>query len=480
MYKVAAVRYANLNHNKYNYMQTPSQQFQQTKKSVQKSINKTERQAYGIAKTVFNRRRFNRFLRVLGPGLVTGAADDDPSGIATYSQAGAGFGLGLLWTFPLMYPLLLSVQESCARIGAITGTGLAAVIKEHYSKKLLYMSVVLVVVANTVNIGADLGAMAATTQLFADIPFAALAIFYAIVVMLLVVFVSYKTYAKILKWLAITLLAYPVTAFLVGQDWPEVFRNTFTLTPAINFETMYIFVGMLGTTISPYLFFWDTSEVVEEEISKHNVSKIGTDIKKTKRFLHNLRVDNFVGMTLASVTAWFIVIACASTLHKSGITEINTAADAARALEPLVQGFPNAGLVAKLIFSVGIIGLGLLAVPVLAGSSSYAISEALGWKEGLYRKFKRATGFYAVIILATVAGLAINFLGIDPIKALVFTAVFNGIASIPLLFMIAKVGNNAAIMGEYKNKPISNFAVRLAFVVMTAAVLVLFYSFIAA
>ncbi len=459
-------------------MTKASSQFSKSEKKLFKRINKTERQAFNITKSMVSRKRFNRFVRLLGPGLVTGAADDDPSGIATYSQAGAAHGYGLLWAFPLMYPLLLAVQESCARIGAITGKGLAAVIKENYSRKLLYMSVALVVVANTVNIGADLGAMAATTQLFIGLPFALLAIFYAVLVVLLVVFVSYKSYAKMLKWLALALLAYPITAFMVGQDWPEVFRNTFTLTPTINFDTMYIFVGMLGTTVSPYLFFWDTSEVVEEEIAKRNMSRIGEIPKATKRFLHNLHIDNFVGMTLASVTAWFIVIACASTLHSSGITEINTASDAARALEPLVQGFPNAGLVAKLIFSIGIIGLGLLAVPVLAGSSSYAITEALGWKEGLHRKFKRAIGFYVVIILATMAGLAINFLGIDPIKALVFTAVFNGIAAVPLLFMIAKVGNNKKIMGPYKNGIISNTFVRLTFIIMALAVLVLFYSFV--
>lgn len=452
--------------------------FIKTERKLNRQITKAEHRTYAIGKGIISHKRFSRFLRVLGPGLVTGAADDDPSGIATYSQAGAGFGLGLLWSFPLMFPLLLAVQESCARIGAITGKGLAAVIKENYSKKLLYMSVALVVVANTINIGADLGAMAATTQLFIDLPFALLAIFYSLVVVLLVIFVNYRSYAKILKWLALTLLAYPITAFLVGQDWPEVFRYTFTLKPSINFETMFILVGMLGTTISPYLFFWDTSEQVEQEVAKHNLQKIGEEPKATKRYLHNVRIDNFVGMTLASVTAWFIVIACASTLHKSGITEINTAADAARALEPLVNSFPNAGLISKLIFSIGIIGLGLLAVPVLAGSSSYAISETLGWKEGLYRKFSRAAGFYIVIILATLAGLIINFLGIDPIKALIFTAVFNGIAAVPLLFMIAKVGNNSNIMGQYKNGVLSNTFVRLAFGIMTAAVLLLFYSFI--
>lgn len=449
--------------------------FQKEERKLSRQISKSERQSLNVAKYIVNRKRYSRFLRILGPGVVTGAADDDPSGIATYSQAGAGFGYGLLWAFPLMYPLLVAVQESCSRIGAVTGKGLAAVIKENYSKKLLYMSVLLVVVANTINIGADLGAMAATTQLFFNLPFVALAIFYAIVILLLVVFVSYRTYARILKWLALALLAYPVTALLVGQDWPEILSSTFTLTPQINSQTIYIFVGMLGTTISPYLFFWDTSEIVEEEIANKRLVETGKDPKISKRFLRGIRLDNFVGMTLASLTAWFIVIACASVLFKNGITEINTAADAARALEPLVQGFPNAGLVAKLIFSVGIIGLGLLAVPVLAGSSAYAISETLGWKEGLYRKFKRAVGFYVIIILATLVGLAINFLGIDPIKALVFTAVFNGIAAVPLLFMIARVGSNHKIMGEYKNGILSNIFVRLAFVIMATAVLALFY-----
>lgn len=438
-------------------------------------FTRNERRAVNIGKSIINRKRYSRFLRILGPGVVTGAADDDPAGIATYSQAGAGFGFSLLWAFPLMYPLLLAVQESCSRIGAVTGKGLAAVIKDNYSKKLLYTSVLLVVIANTINIGADLGAMAATTQLFVNVPFAVLTVFYAVIVILLVVFVNYKTYAKILKWLAVTLLAYPVTALLVGQNWPELLRSTFTLTPKIDSATIYIFVGMLGTTISPYLFFWDTSEVVEEEIAKKRLAQTGKDPKISKHFLRSIRMDNFVGMTLAVVTAWFIVVACASVLFKHGVTEINTAADAARALEPLVKGFPNAGLIAKLIFSVGIIGLGLLAVPVLAGSSSYAISETFGWREGLYRKFRRAFGFYLVIILATLVGLAINLLGIDPIKALIFSAVANGIAAVPLLLMIARVGSNSGIMGDYKNGLLSNIFVRIAFVIMASAVIALFY-----
>lgn len=449
--------------------------FIRSERKLGRQINKKEHQAIGIGKSIVSRKRFSRFLHILGPGLVTGAADDDPSGIATYSQAGAGFGYGLLWAFPVMYPLLLAVQESCSRIGAITGKGLAAVIKENYSKKLLYLSVGLVILANTLNIGADLGAMAATTQLFVSVPFAILAFFYAVVIILLVVFVNYKTYARILKWLALALLAYPIAALLVGQDWGQVLRATFTLHPQLNSSTIYIFVGMLGTTISPYLFFWDTSEVVEEEIAKKRLSAAGRNPKISRRFLKSVRLDNFVGMTLASLTAWFIVVACASVLFSSGVTEITSAADAARALEPLVRGFPNAGLVAKLIFSIGIVGLGLLAVPVLAGSSSYAISETFGWREGLYQKFKRATGFYVVIIVATMLGLAMNFLGIDPIKALVFTAVFNGIASVPLLFMIARVGNNKKIMGEYKNGLVSNVFVRLAFVLMAVSVFALFY-----
>lgn len=439
-----------------------------------KKTNTAMRFTKNIAKAVMHRGRFSRFIRVLGPGVVTGAADDDPSGIATYSQAGARFGFGFLWLFPVMYPLLLAVQESCSRIGAVTGKGLAAVIKSNYSKKLLVMSVILVVIANTINIGADLGAMAATTQLFVDIPYGILAIFYAVFIVLLVVFVNYKKYANILKWLAVALLAYPITAFLVGQDWAEIFRSTFAM-PTINAETIYILVGILGTTISPYCFFWDTSEIVEEEISHHRLSEAGKIPRLSRKFLRNIRLDNFMGMTLASVTAWFIVIVCASVLFKNGVTEINNAADAARALEPLVQGFPYAGLIAKIIFSVGILGIGLLAIPTLAGSSAYAISETLGWKEGLYRKFNHAFGFYGIIIIATGVGLLINFLGIDPIQALIFTAVFNGIAAVPLLWMIAKVGNNSEIMGQYKNGVLSNIFVRISFVVMAVATLALFY-----
>ncbi|MEO8105307.1 MAG: divalent metal cation transporter [Candidatus Saccharibacteria bacterium] len=445
-------------------------------KKVEAEIIKTERAAQGFGKTRLSRRRFNRFLRVLGPGLITGAADDDPSGIATYSQAGAGFGLGLLWAFPLMFPLLIAVQDSCSRIGAVTGKGLAAVIKENYSRKLLYASVVLVVVANTINIGADLGAMAASMKLIAPLPFAFWAIFFAVGVVLLEVFVNYKSYARILKWLAISLFAYPITAFLIGQPWGHILQATFSLPKHFGFNKVYIFVGMIGTTISPYLFFWDTSEVVEGEIESRRLTQSGLPPTVNKHFLKSVRTDNIVGMTLTIVMAWFIVVVCASVLFNGGVTNIDTAADAARALQPLVHSFPNAGLVAKLIFSFGIIGIGLLAVPVLAGSSSYAICEAAGWKEGLHRKYKRARIFYGIIAGATLAGLLINFLGINPIKALIFTAVFNSIASVPLLWTIVRIGNNPTIMGEYKNSRLSNTFVRLAFVIVTLSVLVLAFA----
>jgi NRAMP (natural resistance-associated macrophage protein)-like metal ion transporter len=438
-----------------------------------------EQREQNLAKAHKHYSKFGRAVRILGPGVVTGAADDDPSGIATYSQAGAVYGYGLLWLFPIMFPLLLAVQESCARIGAVTGDGLAALLKRHYSKKILYTAVILVVVANTVNIGSDLAAMAATTQLL--IPTASyvgMAVFFAVLCVVLQITVPYRSYAKILKWLAIALFAYPVTAFLVGQPWGDVLHSTFVPNIHLDTSTIYIIVGILGTTISPYLFFWNTSEVVEDEVETHRISNSSTDAKPhvSKRFIHKIRLDNIAGMTLASVSAWFIVVACASTLHAHGITQINNAQDAAAALEPLVRGFPNAGLIAKLLFSVGIIGIGLLAVPVLAGSSSYAISEALGIKEGLYRKFKKAHGFYGIIALATLAGLIINFLGINPIQALIFTAVFNAVASVPLLWMIYRVGNNRDIMGDYKNSRLSNVGVMAAFILMAVATLVLFWS----
>ena len=420
--------------------------------------------------------RFSRFLRILGPGLITGAADDDPSGIATYSQTGAQFGYGQLWTVIIMYPLMTAVQEACARVGAVTGKGLAAVVRDYYSKKILYAVVLLVVIANTVNIGADIGAMAESMRLIIPLPFVHWALIFTILMLSLEVFTSYSTYAKILKWLALALLAYPITAIIAGQNWPVVLRATFIPHIQFDFGFFFILTGVLGTTISPYMFFWQASEEIEEEIEEKRVGHNGGIPRISKKFIKDLRIDTFLGMLFSELMTFFIIITTASVLNTHGVTNIATAADAAKALEPLVSTFPNSGLVAKMIFATGVVGIGLLGVPVLAGSASYALSEAFHWREGLFLKFKQAHGFYGVIIVATLIGLLINFVGIDPIKALVFTAVFNGVAAVPLVFVIAKVSNNKKIMGEHKNPLISTTLLWLTFAAMGGSAIIMFVS----
>jgi NRAMP (natural resistance-associated macrophage protein)-like metal ion transporter len=420
-----------------------------------------------------------RFLRILGPGIVTGAADDDPSGIATYSQGGAQFGLHMPWTMLFTLPLMTAVQEACARVGAVTGKGLAAAVREHYPKKVLYPVVALVVVANTLNIGSDIGAMAASAQLLLpSVPFGLLAVGFAVFILLLEIFVSYKTYIRLLKWLAMALFAYFITAFLIDVPWREVFRAT--LVPHIewNRDFLYIIVGFFGTTISPYLFFWQTSNVVEDEIAEGRLSQNGGTPRISKSYLTRLRIDNAVGMLFSNVSAWFIIVVAAIVLNRSGITNIDSAADAARALEPLVQSFPNAGFWAKVIFSIGVIGIGLQSIPVLAGSSAYAVSEAFSWREGLFRKFKQAREFYFVIIIGTLVGLLLNFIGVDPIKALVLTAVFNGIAAVPLIYLIARISSRQDLMGEYKSGRWSRAGLWTAFVVMAVFAIALLTSFI--
>lgn len=415
-----------------------------------------------------------KLLKIFGPGLITGAADDDPSGIATYSQTGAQFGYGQLWTALFMYPLMTAVQEACARIGAVTGKGLAAVIRENYSKKILYLAVFLVVIANTINIGADIGAVAAAAQLIVPLPFALLAISFTALILILEIFTSYKVYSKILKWLAIALLAYPLTALIVSEPWLEIIKATFIPHLELSFGFLFIITGVLGTTISPYMFFWEASEEVEEEISKHRLNESGGTPRISKYFLRNIRVDNLIGMFFSNMATWFIIIVAATVLHGNNVTNINTAADAARALEPLVQSFPNAGFLAKLIFATGIIGLGLLGIPVLAGSASYALSETFEWKEGLFLKLKKAHGFYGVIIIATLVGLLINFIGIDPVKALIFTAVFNGVSAIPLIFLIGRIARNKKIMNENRSGNLSNILVWITFLAMGSAAITMF------
>jgi len=418
-----------------------------------------------------------RLLKILGPGVITGAADDDPSGIATYTQTGAQFGYGQLWTAILMLPLMTAIQETCARIGAVTGKGLAAVIKENYSKKVLYGVIVLVLVANTINIGADIGAMAAAIQLIIPVNFAILTLGFTSLILILEIFTSYRVYSRILKWLALSLLAYPITVFIISQPWKTILVATFLPHIEFSFAFFFIITGVLGTTISPYMFFWQASEEVEEEKAMHLTRK-NDPPKISDKFLSNLRWDNFIGMLSSQIATWCIIVVAATVLHKNGILNVNTAADAAKALEPLVQTFPYAGMLAKIIFAIGIIGLGMLGIPVLSGSAAYAFSEAFNLKEGLNLKLKKAHGFYGVITIATLIGLTINFLGIDPIKALIFTAVFNGVTSVPLVYLIARIGGNKKIMGKHKSGGLTNAIVWIAFFIITAAALCMFYALI--
>jgi len=425
------------------------------------------------------KRGFSRILRILGPGVITGAADDDPSGIATYSQAGAKFGFLTSWTLLMTFPLMVAVQEACMRIGAVTGKGLAAIVRENYSRRILYPIVLLVVLANTFNIGSDIGAMAASTKLlFPQMPFAVLAVGFAILILVLEIFISYHTYVRILKWLALALFAYIITALLINVPWQEALTATVIPTVQFNQDFIFMIVAIFGTTISPYLFFWQTSNVVEDEISEHRVAQSGGTPRLTKPYLRRLRIDNFVGMLFSAVSAWFIILVGAVVLNRAGITNIVSAADAAAALQPLVNSFPNSGYLAQVIFAIGIIGIGLMSIPVLAGSSSYAIAETFSWKEGLFRKFKQARGFYMVIIFGTLVGLLFNFIGLDPIKALVMTAVFNSIVSVPLLFLIARVSSKQEVMGDHKNGIWSKIGLWSAFGVVTIAATALLVSYI--
>jgi NRAMP (natural resistance-associated macrophage protein)-like metal ion transporter len=414
------------------------------------------------------------FWRVLGPGLVTGAADDDPSGIATYSQTGAQFGYGQLWTALWMLPLMTCVQEACARIGLVTGKGITTIVKERYSKGVLYGVVGLVVIANTINIGADLGAMAAAAQLLVHASFILLTLLFTSIILVLEVFTSYKVYSKILKWLAVTLMAYPITLFIVKQPWGTILRATVIPHFEFSFAFLFIITGVLGTTISPYMFFWEASQEVEEDDERHLLTKGKPFISWMS--VHKMRLDNTFGMIFSEFATWSIIVVSATVLHNSHVTNINTAADAARALEPLVHSFPHAGFFAKLIFSFGIVCLGLLAIPVLSGSASYSVAESMGWKASLNLKFGKAKGFYVIIIAATVVGLLLNFIGVNPVKALVYAAVLNGVAAVPLIFLILKISADEKIMGEFKSRWLSKSILWVTFIAMGAAAVAMFFT----
>ena len=413
------------------------------------------------------RNKLRKFLSILGPGITTGAADDDPSGIATYSQTGAQFGYGQLWTALYMLPFMIGVQEACARIGMVTGKGITANIKSHYSPKVVYFTVSLLLAANVINIGADIGAMAAAAKLILPLPFVVWTLLFTATILFLEIFTTYKTYARILKWLALSLLAYPLTVFIVKMPFITVLKATFIPHFEFNFAFFFIITGVLGTTISPYMFFWQTSQEVEE-IKERNWIKEGIpQIRRSN--IRSMRIDNNAGMFISEFTTWCILVVTGTVLHNSGITDIKTSADAAKALEPLVHSFPHAGYLSKLIFSVGIIGLGFLAVPILSGSAAYAVSEAVNWEAGLNLKLKKAHGFYGIITIATIIGLIMNFIGISPVKALIYTAVFNGIASVPLIFLLIKISGNQEIMGEYKSGLLSKVILWITFLAMASA-----------
>lgn len=410
-------------------------------------------------------RRAKGYWNVLGPGLTTGASDDDPSGIATYSQAGAKYGFNLLWLAAFTFPLMSAVQEMCARIGIVTGRGLASNIRLYFPRWVLYLSTTLLFTANTFNIGADLGALAEAMKLFIpDLNYFFLVSAFAILILAMEIFFPYERYARHLKWLALVLILYVITTFLIRDfSWTQVLKSTFVPHLEFTKDQIFLVCAILGTTISPYLFFWQTSQEVEREIAAGKDPAIYQNDGFCEREIKKMRIDVWSGMFFSNLAMFFIIAACAATLNATGITNINTAAQAANALRPL------AGDSAYALFAIGILGVGLLGVPILAGSSSYAMAETFGWKEGLHYKLKQANAFYGVIIFSVVIGLALNFLGIDPIKALIYAAVLNGVIAPVILVLIVLISSKKEIMGRWTNGPVSKTIGWIATILMVLA-----------
>lgn len=410
------------------------------------------------------KQRLRKWYGILGPGFVTGASDDDPSGIATYTQTGALFGYGQAWTALFSFPFMTAVQEMCGRIGLVTGKGLIGVMKKEFPKPILLMTVFLLFLANAINIGANLGAMASAVTLLIPLPFTVLLLAMMVVSLLLETFVSYEVYAKYLKFLALSLLSYILVAFMIRINWLEVLGHT--LVPSFSFSAGYLMnlVAVLGTTISPYLFFWQADQEVEESVLKKKLMRFGFGVPKINRGdVGRMRIDTMVGMFFSNLVMFFIIVVAAATLNANGIMDVQTADQAALALKPLAGGFTF------LLFTLGIVGTGLLAVPILAGSASYALAEVFGWKAGLYRKFNQAHGFYGAITLATLLGLVVNYIGVPPFKMLYYTAVVNGMIAPVLLVMILIIGNNERVMGKFRNTMLQNVLTGLITVVMGSA-----------
>ena len=383
------------------------------------------------------------WLRQLGPGLITGAADDDPSGIATYSQAGAQFGCQLAWTVVLTYPLMVGIQMVSARMGRVTGHGLASNVRRHFPRPVLYGIVAMLVVANTINVAADIAAMGDALELIVGGPRHGHAIFFGLTSLLLQVFVPYQRYVRYLKWLTLTLLAYVAVIFTIAVPWRELVVGMLWPKLAPTGAALTVIVALFGTTISPYLFFWQAAQEVEELNADPRASPLAKTSEGARRHLRRIKIDTYIGMGFSNLVALFIIVCTAATLHAAGVTDIATSAQAAQALRPL------AGDWAFLLFSLGIIGTGMLAVPVLAGSAAYAVAETFEWKTGLDLKLLEAREFYAIIALATIAGVLLDFTPVDPIKALFWSAVINGVIAVPIMVVMMLLADDPKVMGPF-------------------------------
>lgn len=408
--------------------------------------------------------RFQRFWKLLGPGLVTGASDDDPSGIATYSQAGAAFGLSTLWTVIVTIPLMAAIQQMCARIGLITSQGLTGNLKKHYPRPVLYIMLLFSFPAIVMNIGADIAGMGAVGNLlFPKIDATYFSVFFTLLLLGLIIYLPYQKIASVLKYLCIVMLVYFVVPFLYHQDLKEILISTFIPSIQFNKAFLAILVGILGTTISPYLFFWQASVEVEE--MKHKKKHLIVN----KKIIHEINQDVDFGMGFSGFVMFFIILTTGTVLFKGGIHQINTVEEAAMALKPL------AGNLAYLLFAVGVIGTGLIAIPVLSGSLSYIFAETFGWEQGLDKKFHEAKGFYVIIAVSLLLGLSLNYIGISPIDALIYTAILYGLTAPVLIAIILHISNNKTIMGENTNSRSINVMGFTALIIMTIAACLLLY-----
>jgi NRAMP (natural resistance-associated macrophage protein)-like metal ion transporter len=408
--------------------------------------------------------KLTRFWKLLGPGLVTGASDDDPSGIATYSQAGAAFGLSTLWTAILAFPLMAAIQKMCAKIGLVTKQGLTGTLKKHYPKPILYVMLVFSFPAIVLNIGADIAGMGAVGNLlFPSIDATYFSVVFTVILLALIIYLPYQKIASILKYLCIVMLVYFIVPFLYKQDFKEILKATFIPTIRFDKEFIAILVGILGTTISPYLFFWQASVEVEEMKSRKK------QLMVNKKIINDMKQDVDFGMSFSGLVMFFIILTTGTVLFKAGVHQIDTVEQAAMALKPL------AGNMAYLLFAIGVIGTGLIAIPVLCGSVSYIFAETFEWEQGLDKKFHEAKAFYVIIAISLVLGLSLNYIGISPIDALIYTAILYGLTAPVLIAIILHISNNKKIMGEFVNSRTTNILGFAALIIMTAAAGALVY-----